>query len=681
MSSGCKSLLVVVGIVFLVLCCSLPVCLAIGAIAVNQYGLFSTEAPVVDGNPSYGLYITPAVPDPYATAETPSLPPVFSLPVDDLAHEMLRLLRSIEVPINDPRDLSARLNGIRGIPLTVDTPPLFQVGDKKDFWVTNVDTNVNFQITAGLQYVTENAYFWIQDGVDFDSRELRNLAVTFNDKIYPTNRNFFGSEWTPGIDNDPRLYILFARGLGSNLAGYFSSADSIHPLAHKYSNAHEMFLLNADNVWLGSDFTYGVLAHEFQHMIHWYQDRNEESWLNEGFSELAAFLNGYDPGGFDYLYISNPDLQLNDWPDDPNATTPHYGASFLFVTYFLDRFGEEATQALVAHDENGLESIDRVMTELGLNDPISGQSLGADDVFADWTLANLLGDESIADGRYAYSIYPSAPQANVTEWVTNCPMDWRESTVRQYGVDYIRLMCSEPWTLTFSGSTEVSIVPEDPRSGQYTFWSNKGDESNMTLTRTFDFSAVSGSLTFSYWTWYDLEKDYDYLYLVVSENGEDWTILTTPSGTDQDLSGNSYGWGYNGQSGGWIQEMVDLSQYAGRSIQIRFEYVTDAAVNGEGFLLDDLEIEEVGYFEDFESGSGGWEAKGFVYLYNRLPQTFRVSLVKLGEQIEIETVDLDDAQSFRLPLDFGGEYQEVIVAVSGTTRFTRQPAYYRFGLE
>jgi immune inhibitor A len=37
-------------------------------------------------------------------------------------------------------------------------------------------------------------------------------------------------------------------------------------------------------------------------MIHWYQDRNESSWLNEGFSELAAFLNGYGGGGFDYVY-------------------------------------------------------------------------------------------------------------------------------------------------------------------------------------------------------------------------------------------------------------------------------------------------------------------------------------------------------------------------------------------
>jgi immune inhibitor A len=40
----------------------------------------------------------------------------------------------------------------------------------------------------------------------------------------------------------------------------------------------------------------------------------------------------------------------------------------------------------------------------------------------------------------------------------------------------------------------------------------------------------------------------------------------------------------------WINEMVDLSQYAGQNLTLRFEYVTDSNVTGEGFLLDDLSI-------------------------------------------------------------------------------------------
>ena len=77
----------------------------------------------------------------------------------------------------------------------------------------------------------------------------------------------------------------------------------------------------------------------------------------------------------------------------------------------------------------------------------------------------------------------------------------------------------------------------DAHSGSFSFWSNKGDESNMTLTREFDFTDVSGPIEFSYSTWYDIEEDWDYLYLEVSEDGQNWTILETPSGTDTNPTG------------------------------------------------------------------------------------------------------------------------------------------------
>jgi hypothetical protein len=98
------------------------------------------------------------------------------------------------------------------------------------------------------------------------------------------------------------------------------------------------------------------------------------------------------------------------------------------------------------------------------------------------------------------------------------------------------------------------LLPADPYSGEYAFWSNKGDESNMTLTREFDFSNVSGPIELSFQTWYDIETDWDYVYVEVSENGENWEILTTPSGTGTDPSGNSYGWGYTGVTDGLKEE-------------------------------------------------------------------------------------------------------------------------------
>lgn len=607
--------------------------------------------------------------------------PYGDLPDPAGAAETLKTLEEALVPNNDPRFLAERLKGIKNIPLTVsDKPKDYSVGDEKTFWATNVDTNENFKVDTVLRYEAENTYIWVEKGLNFNKKDLETAGSVFQNKIYPTNRQFFGSEWLPGIDGDPHVYILYVGGIGDSIAGYFSSVDSVHPLAHEYSNAHETFFLNSDNLSLGTD-AHSTLAHEFQHMIHWYRDRNETSWMNEGFSVVAELLNDFDTGGFDYLFAMQPDQQLTDWPNDSSATRPYYGSAFLFLTYFLDRFGDEATKELVANPDNGMDSVDNVLRKLEIKDQQTGQGISAEDVFRDWTVANYIGDEMVADGRYHYGIYPGAPQVSDTETINNCSSDWSNRQVNQYGADYIRLNCDGAHTLYFEGVGEVGVLDTAPASGKYAVWSNKGDESDMTLTQTFDFTKVSEPVEIVYKTWYDLETDYDYLYIEASLDGEAWTILKTPSGTDNNPSGNSYGWGYNGVSNGWIEERVDLSEYAGKKVTLRFEYVTDAAVNGEGLLLDDVRIPALSYATDFETDLGGWEAEGFVRIQNRLPQTFLVTVIRNGKKTTVENVILDEHLKGSVTLDFGQGLKDAVVVVSGTTRFTRQLATYRFRLE
>ncbi len=615
--------------------------------------------------------------------QAPTPTPQPTIPVNQTvpegAVESLRTLQDEVVPINDPIDLAERLEGKSDIPKTLPDPNApYHVGDGQRFWVTNVDSNENFQIDATLRYRGDHVYIWIEDGVSYDENDLVTLGDTFDEEIYPTNRAFFGSEWSPGVDDDPRIYIVYAGGLGYSLAGYFSSADSVHPEAHEYSNAHEMFLINSDNVFLWEDYIYGTLAHEFQHMIHWHTDMNEETWLNEGFSMLSELLNGYDPGGFDFYYILDPDLQLTDWGTEVGSNGPHYGAAQLFTTYFLNRFGEEATRAVVAHDENGMLSIDLVLAELGITDPLTNQLITADDVFADWAVANYLGDKSVADGRYYYDIYPSAPLAGATETYTSCPTGLKVETVHQFGVDYYKFSCEGSFTLDFNGDVAVSITPTKPFSGDYFFWSNMGDESNMSLKQQFDLTGVSGAVTMSYQTWYDLEEDYDYVFISASTDGKNWVLLESTSCTYEDPSGNSYGCGLNGQTKDWQQETVDLSAFAGENVTLRFDYVTDAAVNGIGLFLDDIRIDAIGYFSDFESDDGGWQAEGFVRIQNQLPQEFRLSLISFGDEITVTSIPLNEHNEASMDITLGGSVDSVVLVVSGTTPFTRQKAEYQF---
>ncbi len=679
----------VVGIVVAVVAC---LCLCLAALAATGYAFFQSTAafatqisnyPTPDEFPTPFDLETPTPED----RPTPSVNlTVVPTPVAN-SGETLNALEAEIIPVSNLREIATRLLGIPDIPEVVNAEsPDYPVGTTLSFFVDNSDTDATFSVDATLLYKTENVYFFSENGVTVDDAALRELVDNFQNEIYPTDREFFGSEWNPGVDNDPHLYILFVRGLGSSLLGYYKSADEYSHLAQDRSNEKEIFYINADNTGPGDNTLPSTLAHEFQHMIHWYHDANEETWMNEGSSVLAEFLNGYTGDGFDYAFTSKPDLQLNSWSYDPSSDPDvfgHYGAGFLFMTYFLDRFGHESTQALVADPNNGMRAVDAVLTAEGLTDPITGAPITSDDVFADWVIANYLGDDSVGDGRYVYHNYPVAPTVDFPEDTFNqCPGEVA-SDVHQFATDYYELDCGGQVTLTFQGSQQVQVVGTEPNSGSNFFWGHRNDESDTSLTRAFDLTGLdAATLTFN--TWFELEENWDYVYLLVStDDGATWDMVQTPSGTDTDPVGNNLGWGYTGFSGGgnsgeWIEESIDLTPYVGQPVLIRFEYVTDAAVNLPGFVLDDIRLDAVGYSTDFETDEGGWDGQGFVRMDNLLAQEFIIQIIHQDGATTVERVQLDASNHLTMDLDLSDG--PAILVISGVTPFTTELAPYQFAV-
>ena len=110
---------------------------------------------------------------------------------------------------------------------------------------------------------------------------------------------------------------------------------------------------------------------------------------------------------------------------------------------------------------------------------------------------------------------------------------------------------------------------------------------------------------------------------------------TPPPAAVEDQSGNAYGCGYTGKSGGgseaaWIQETVHLSEYAGKKVQLRFEYVTDAALNGEGLCWMTSPSRRPTTRRTLRLAMAAGESAGFARIENVLPQTFRLALVTFG---------------------------------------------------
>jgi immune inhibitor A len=605
--------------------------------------------------------------------------------------DTLTILENNLVPAGDWRDEAMRLKGITDIPIVVSTTPAnYAPGDTTDFYVTNADNRESRKLSAQLVYETQNAYFFVEEGVQVNESDVRTLVDEFQNTTYPTNREFFGSEWIPGVDGDPRLYMLYARGIGQYTQAYYDNTSEFSNLAHPYSNEKEIIVLNADAGPLNDSYWRATLAHEFQHMIHWYQNRNAETWLNEGASMLAETLNGFDPGS-KMSFLNLPDLQLNSWADLSSSLEEakgHYDAAYLFMKYFLDRFDRKASQTLVANRATGITAVDDTLATLGLTDLATGKILTVEDVFADWVVANYLNDGSLAQGQYGYKGYAEkAP--GPTDTISACPTGPISASVHQFGVRYIELSCHGDVIINFTGSQHVSLVPTQPHSGRYAVWSGREDESDTTFTREFDLSLVK-SATLNYWAWWKIESDFDYAYVEVStDGGLTWKTIPTPSGTDANPVGSNLGWGYTGCSGGgatgedcspqWVNEKVDLSAFAGQKIQVRFEYITDAALDYASLMLDDISMPEIDYTCHFEKDDCGWESRGFVRVDNILPQTFVVQLIHQSDgQTVVERLLLDDASQGSLSLNLKSSDTAILV-ISATAPFTTEEA--SFGLE
>lgn len=588
-------------------------------------------------------------------------------------------LMAAQVPMRDQRELALRLKpSVTDIPAVVNAkPPTFKVGDKTAFWVSNSDTDEHHQVTATLKYLNDRVYMWVDDSAKLNDADLKKSADRFTTATYTTNREFFGSELTPGVDNDPRLHILHARGLGKYVAGYYSSADEYSRLVNPYSNEKEMFYVSADsnNAKPNSAFYDGTLAHEFQHMIHWANDRNEDSWVNEGMSELASYLNDFDPGGADAAYMAKPDTQLTTWSDPSIGNAEHYGASYLFMQYFLDRFGENLTKAVVASKENGIAGFNDALTKAGRTERFN-------DIYADWVVANYLNRRD-ADpaGRYGYKdIQPDSPELSANH--RRLPAS-DKTTVSQYGVDYIRLRGDGAATVDFTGQNVVGLVNAQP-NGSYAWWSNRGDDSDTTLTQTFDLSKVKAA-TLSFSTWYDLEDGWDYAYVTVStDGGKKWQILKGQQTTDKNPVGNAFGPGYTGVSGGgktakWVQDKIDLTPFAGKQIQVRFEYVTDDAVNGPGFMVDDISIPEINYSDDAEKGKGSWQAAGWVLTDNKLNQQWLVQLLEVGSDgVTLERMLVGPDGRGQLAIKDLSKLKDAVLIVSALAPATTEKASYSY---
>ena len=514
----------------------------------------------------------------------------------------------------------------------------------------------------------DNAH-WIgyRDIITMDN--LTYIADQFDNVIYPTNTAYYGIpvERPPGNTKiDILIFNIRDETFWSPetvtwyIAGYFSSAASL------MNNRNIIHIDTYEWPWrLGPDppitpgglyrpYAYeGIIAHEFEHLIHFDMDNDELSWVDEGCADFAGYLCGYGfpKGHIEEFLLYFWDESLTLW----EGYLSDYGACFMFMFYMSEHYGGADTiSAIVTEQANGIEGVNNVLKALRVRKDF-------DQIFQDWAIANYLDDTEFAKGIYGY--YALDIPSDDTEgmsiqlamylwnlWYGDFVFGWYHPSVIKgeypaFGYPYPYAI-TKPYTANYAifdkpsdvkraevriefDGAELQGVP--PYSGTYEWYSDLGNWQWNRLGQTFDIPAGGATLTF--WTYYEIETDWDYGYVEVHDlTTDEWCTLpgirtidyvayiqdnpNVPDGFEPIDYEVADKWNaLTDFSGEWYQEAMDLTPFAGHTIELYFTYWTDGAWIEAGWFIDDIAIPEIGFFDDVEASANGWTPTGVSLWY------------------------------------------------------------------
>jgi hypothetical protein len=331
--------------------------------------------------------------------------------------------------------------------------------------------------------------------------------------------------------------------------------------------------------------------------------------------------------------VFHPFTSLTFW----GSTLADYGVSYLFILYLYEKFGgAPLISALVQEQANGIEGIENTLAAFGHSDTF-------DEIFDDWTIANYLDDTRVND-RYGYNTLDIGTIDSWGYWGIDpfeVPIGFYSSlffgSPQPYTAHYYRFG-GQPTLRTALDGDDTAGNPA--HSGTYEWYSDAEAWAWRSFYQTFTIPA--GGAALSFYTFYEIEEDWDYGYVEVYDHdtGEWYTLddpsmptcvfpdeyeacmvdyvahgqdnPNTPDGrepTDYEAAGRWHA--FTGYSGGWLPVSMDLGTFAGHTIDLYFTTWQDGAFTLQMMYVDDIAITEIGFLDDVEAGEDGWTTTGW----------------------------------------------------------------------
>ncbi|MEV4276307.1 peptidase M6 immune inhibitor A [Actinoplanes xinjiangensis] len=345
-----------------------------------------------------------------------------------------------------------------------------------------------------------------------------------------------------------------------------------------------------------------TFAHEWQHLLTYYTDPDEEVWISEGMADYAQRLAGYSETalgvthrGFDNHLIcyqgfgivktaynpnprdcGGPANSLNLWSEgEPDEVLADYGITYQLMLYLHDRFGGELLTRLHLDKENhGLEAVAAALPK--------GENLY--DILHDFQVMTLVDKVAGEPGGVVKGIPRHRVTARSLRSTVNLdnPSAYGRTGAPPNGADYVRL--PRDWhTVGFEGAPSLPPVPLAWTTDAGMLFSGNTPDTDATAVRRVDVPDTDPVLRFT--TSYGLEENFDYGYVTVSDDGGE---------TYQAIKGDRTIEGPLGQAitgkAADVTLSYDLQPYAGKSVLLGFRYVSDSAVSVGGWHVKDVKV-------------------------------------------------------------------------------------------
>lgn len=233
--------------------------------------------------------------------------------------------------------------------------------------------------------------------------------------------------------------------------------------------------------------------------------------------------------------------------------------------------------------------------DLGLPDEYDTQYSGQGEAVAYWSImasgswaGKIPGTEPTGFSPYAKEYLQSKQNSNWLKYEEADIADLNKKGT-QYLLDQANSKGTNLDALKINLPDKLTKV-NTPYSGQYEYYSGKGNNLDNSMSTALDLTGKS-SAQLSFKIWYQIEQDWDYGSIQVKESGSStWETIPGNITTTANPNNQNPGNGITGTSNGWVDGIFDLSAYAGKKIDLRFNYWTDVAAIDIGYYVDDIVI-------------------------------------------------------------------------------------------